>query len=60
MNRLFNYDNPVFQVLGRLLDLTILGLLFMVSCIPVVTVGAAASAIFRAVYDLKLSRNARK
>lgn len=56
MNRLFNYDNPVFQVLGRLLDLTILGLLFMVSCIPVVTVGAAASAIFRAVYDLTLEQ----
>lgn len=58
MNKLFNYDNPVFQVLGRLTDLAILGMLFLVCCLPVVTVGAAASAIFRAVYDLTLERGA--
>lgn len=56
MNKLFNYDNPVFQVLGRLTDLAVLGMLFLVCCLPVVTVGAAASAIFRAVYDLTLER----
>ena len=58
MNKLFNYDSPVFQLLGRLTDLAILGMLFLVCCLPVVTVGAAASAIFRAVYDLTLERGA--
>lgn len=58
MNKLFNYDNPVFQLLGRLTDLVILGILFLVCCLPVVTVGAAASAIFRAVYDLTVERGA--
>lgn len=56
MNRLFNYDNPVFQVLGRLADLAILGILFMLCCLPMFTVGAAASAIFKAIYDLTVER----
>lgn len=56
MKKLFNYDSPVFQTLGRLADLAMLSVLFLACCLPVVTVGAAASALFRAVYDLTLER----
>lgn len=56
MRKLFNYDNPVFQTLGYLADLVLLSAVFLVCCLPVVTVGAAASALFKAIYDLTLER----
>ena len=46
MRGLFNMDGPVWQALGRLADLVILNLLFVISCIPVVTIGAAATALY--------------
>ena len=56
MRKFFNYDNPIFQTVSRLADLAILGLLFLACCLPVVTVGASASALFKAAYDLTLER----
>ena len=35
MRGLFNMDGPVWQALGRLADLVILNLLFVISCISV-------------------------
>lgn len=46
MRGFFNMDGPVWQALGRLADLVILNLLFVISCIPVVTIGAAATALY--------------
>lgn len=45
MGRLFNMDNPVFVALGRLADLMILNLCFIVTCIPIVTIGASCTAM---------------
>lgn len=45
MGRLFNMDNPIFVALGRLADLMILNLIFIVTCIPVVTIGASCTAM---------------
>lgn len=45
MNRLFNLENPFMQFLFRVSDLIILNLIFMLSCIPVVTIGASISAL---------------
>lgn len=45
MNRLFNLDNPFMQFLFRVSDLIILNLIFMFSCIPIVTIGASISAL---------------
>lgn len=56
MRKLFDLENPVFQLIARLLDLTVLGFLCMVCCLPVVTVGPAAAALFKSVYDLTLER----
>ena len=41
MKNLFSLDNPLMQFLTRACDLIIVNLLFIISCIPVVTVGAA-------------------
>ena len=56
MRKLFDLENPVFQLIARLLDLTVLGLVCMVCCLPVVTIGPAVTALFKSVYDLTLER----
>lgn len=45
MRNLFNMDNPLFQALGKLADLMILNLVFMICCIPIVTIGASLTAL---------------
>ena len=45
MRNLFNMDNPLFQTLGRLADLMIVNIVFLICCIPVVTIGASLTAL---------------
>lgn len=45
MNRLFGLDSPVMAFLSRLADLIWLNLLTLICCIPVVTAGAAFTAL---------------
>jgi len=42
----FNLDNPIMQFLGKVCDLIILNLLFMLCCLPIVTVGASLTAMY--------------
>ena len=49
MNQFFDYNNNVFRVLGGLADCLILGALWIVCSIPVVTMGAATAAVYHAV-----------
>ena len=46
MGRTFNFEGPVFSSLSRLADLFWLNLLFVLCCIPVITVGAASTALY--------------
>lgn len=46
MLRKINQDNPVSRMLGGLTDLMILNVLFVVTCIPIVTIGAGISALY--------------
>ena len=46
MNRLFNIDNPVMQFLSKMFDLIVLNLIFILSCIPIITIGASISALY--------------
>ena len=45
MKNLFSLDNPVMRFLDRMADLLILNLLFVMCSIPVITVGASATAM---------------
>ena len=45
MKGFFNMDSPLFVFLSRLADLMILNLLFIVCCIPIVTIGAACTGL---------------
>lgn len=42
----FNTESPVFQFLGTLFDFVILNILFLITCIPVITIGPAVSALY--------------
>ena len=46
MNKIFNFEGPVFTFLSRLADLFWLNLLFIICCIPVITAGAASTALY--------------
>lgn len=43
---LFDLDNPILRFLSRLVDLVVLNAIFIISCIPVVTIGAALTALY--------------
>ncbi len=45
LSGLFNLDNPVFKFLSTLVDLALLNVLFVISCIPIFTIGAALTAL---------------
>ena len=49
MNKFFSYDSPVMQILTFVGDLMILNMLFLICCIPVVTIGAAQAGLHTAI-----------
>lgn len=55
MRNLFNMDNPFFRALGRVADLMILNITFLICCIPIVTIGAALTGMYYV--TLKMSEN---
>lgn len=55
MNRIFDMNNGFFQVLSRIADLMILNIIFLVTCIPIVTIGAAWTSLYYV--TLKMVRN---
>lgn len=46
MRNLFNPDNAVMNFIGKLLDCFFLNVLWLVCCIPVVTIGASTTALY--------------
>lgn len=50
MSRLFNLENPFMQFLSKVFDLIVLNIIFILTCIPVFTIGASLSAL----YDVSL------
>ncbi len=53
--RLFNLDSPLMQFLTKLADLFILNFLFLLCCIPIVTIGASLTALYTVA--LKAAKN---
>lgn len=46
MDNLFRYDNKFFEILGRITDIVILNLLCIISCLPIITIGASVTAAY--------------
>lgn len=48
MRHLFDIESPLMTWLSRLADLMVLNLLWLLSCVPIITVGAATAALYSA------------
>ena len=58
MGGIFNYDNPVMQAVRKLLLLAWLNLLTALLCIPIITAGAAITALHTSAKRLKRDEGA--
>lgn len=52
MKNLFSLDSPLFRFLDRVGDLILLNFLFLLCCIPVVTLGAALAGMAKVTQDM--------
>lgn len=52
---LFNIDSPIMQFLSRLTDIVILNILFLICSLPIITIGASATALYSV--TLKMVKN---
>lgn len=48
MRNLFSYDSPLMQILMRVGDMIILNALYLLCCLPIVTIGAAQAGLYTA------------
>lgn len=55
MASVFNYDSPLMRGMSKIADLFILNLLVILTCIPIITIGASMTAMHYVL--IKLSRN---
>jgi len=55
MQNIFNMDNAFFRAMGRLADLMILNLIFLLCSLPVFTIGASTTALYYV--TLKMAAN---
>lgn len=58
MKSIFDVNGNFFQMLSRVGDLIILNFLFLITCIPIVTIGAAWSALWRMTMDMVYEQEA--
>ncbi len=59
MGKLFAPDSKLMQILSRAADILILNALFFVSCLPVITVGAAVTAMYSVCFRWDTEREGR-
>lgn len=57
MKGFFDRDNPLFQILQKLLQVVGLSIVWILCCLPVVTIGAATAALYHT--TVKVIRNER-
>ena len=50
--KLFNPDSGIMRSLSKFTDCICLSLLFFVSCIPIVTIGTASTALYYTVHKV--------
>lgn len=52
MKTIFNWENPFIQFLGRIGDMIITNLMFLICCLPVFTIGASITALSKVMQDI--------
>lgn len=46
MSNFFNLDNPLFSVLNKICDMLFLSIVYILLCLPIVTIGPASTALY--------------
>ncbi|MBS6500851.1 MAG: DUF624 domain-containing protein [Clostridium sp.] len=46
LSKIFNLDNGIMRFFSRIFDMVVLNLLFIIFCIPIVTIGASLTAMY--------------
>ncbi len=59
MNRIFGIEGPVWSFLGKLTDIIILSLLFVLTSLPIITIGASLSALYAMMFRLSSDTEGR-
>ena len=59
MGRIFNPENPVFRFLSGIFDMILLNVLFILTSLPLFTIGASLTALY-AVLLWRANRNVRR
>ena len=52
MRNLFSMDSKLMRALGLVADYAILNVIYIVTCIPLITIGAAKTALYRVMFDM--------
>lgn len=53
MHKIFSEDSPVMQIFGRIADLFILNIAFLIFCLPIITIGPATAALYALTQKIK-------
>lgn len=56
MRFLFDPESPVMQFLSRFCDIVILNVVFLLTCLPILTIGAANAAMYDVVFRMDTER----
>lgn len=59
MRFLFNMDSPIMLFISRFCDIVILNAVFLLTCIPIFTIGAATSAVYDVVFRMDTDREGK-
>ena len=51
-NKIFDQDNPFWRGMGRIFDVFVLNVLWLLCCIPIVTIGPSTTALYYAMINL--------
>lgn len=55
MKHFLEMEGPVYRFLSRLMELALLNIMFLIFCIPIITIGASSTALYSV--TLKMVRN---
>ena len=53
MGKKLNIDNPFFMAMGKLGDIILLNVIFLLCCVPVFTIGTAITAMYRVIFQMR-------
>lgn len=56
MQGLFSIDSKFMQVLSRIYDIAVLNMLYLLTCLPIFTIGAATSALYAVCFRMGTDR----